>query len=521
VHTVTALAEALRRLKARITTDPLLLGALGGLSMALGAVAIGTLPKPDPFSPPTGVYLVRSWLLGRITGTVLVIVGVAMLLAAWLSLGRALRAGDGPSVGRLRATLALWAAPLVVAPPLFSRDLMSYAAQANLLRTGHDPYQVGPWVEPGRFADSVDPMWAWTPAPYGPVFLSLGRGVSEITGDSVYLTVIGMRLLAVAGVVLLAVYLPRLALRCGVDPRGALWLGLLNPLTVMHFVSGGHNDALMIGLVVAGLCLALEGHPAVGAVAVAMGAGVKAPAAIALAFVAHIWAQRLPGRSRVLRGLAATGATALASFALLTAVTGLGYGWVAALGTPATVRTWLSPPTALGMLAGLVGRVLDLGNHTYELVGQSRVIFGAVAVVIIAVMTLRPRRGSPVRAAALALLLLVVLGPVVQPWYLMWALVLVAAGGVREREAGLVHWGVIATVLISQLNGSTMVGALVVPGAVLCLAVTARVVSRARAAERDEHGEDGVFDLRALRPLDHRLDWHVGGLPGGLARAIT
>jgi alpha-1,6-mannosyltransferase len=427
-------------------------------------------------------------------------------------------------MGRMRAMVAAWSAGLVITPPLFSRDLMSYAAQANLLRTGHNPYEVGPWVEPGQFADSVDPLWAATPAPYGPVFLALGRGVSEVTGDSVFLTVLGMRLLAVAGVALLVIYLPRLASRCGVDARAAMWLGLLNPLTFMHFVSGGHNDALMIGLVVMGLCLALEGHPALGSAMIALAAGVKAPAALTLAFVGHIWANQLQGRSRTLRGLAAAGVTAVATFAVVTALTGVGYGWIAALGTPATVRTWLSPPTAVGMLSGLVGRALDLGNHTYELVDQARLVSGAVAVLLIAVLALRPRGIHPVRAAALALFLIVVLGPVVQPWYLMWALIVVAAAGVRAREANLVTWGVIAVVLISQLNGSTMVGALAVPGTIACVALTAAIVTRARAAERARHGEESVFDLAAVRPAEphpqRHEHHHVGTMPA-FARALT
>jgi hypothetical protein len=405
---------------------------------------------------------------------------------------------------------------------------MSYAAQAHLVRVGHNPYEVGPWVEPGPFADSVDPLWAATPAPYGPLFLSLGRGVSEVTGDSVYLTVLGMRLLAVAGVVLLAVYIPRLASRCGVDAGAAVWLGVLNPLTFMHFVSGGHNDALMIGLVVAGLCLALEGHPVLGSVAVAMATGVKAPAALALAFVGHIWAQRLRGRSTTLRGLAAAGVTGVGAFAVLTAVSGVGYGWIAALGTPASVRTWLSPPTALGMLAGLGGRALDLGEHTYDLVDQSRLAFGAVAAIVIVVLALRPR-GNPVRGAALALFLIVVLGPVVQPWYLMWALAIVAAAGVGRREARLVSWGVIAIIVISQLNGSTLAGWLVVPGVVACLWMTAAVISRHHAdtgASDDFPGgrraarADRFFDITSVRPATSTVDAHVGALPP-LVRSLT
>jgi alpha-1,6-mannosyltransferase len=401
-------------------------------------------------------------VLARVAATGFVIVGAALLLAAWLIIGRQLRAGGGPSLARMRGMVAAWSVGLVVTPPLFSRDLMSYAAQANLLRVGHNPYQVGPWVEPGPFADSVDPLWAATPAPYGPLFLSLGRGVSEVTGDSVYLTVIGMRLLAVAGVALLVFYLPRLAERCGVDPRAAMWLALLNPLTFMHFVSGGHNDALMIGLVVAGLCLRSKGTRD-GLGRHRHGRGVKAPAAIALAFVGHIWAQQLPGRSARSPDWPWRESPPWPRSPCSRRSVGSGTaGWPLSARPRRAHLALAADRDRHARRAGRAGA--RPGNHTYELVDQTRFVFGTVAVLVIAAMALRPGRIHPVRAAAIALFLIVVLGPVVQPWYLMWALILVAAAGVRAREAGFVTWGVIVTVLISQLNGSTMVGAISVPG---------------------------------------------------------
>ena len=60
-------------------------------------------------------------------------------------------------------------------------------------------------------------------------------------------------------------------------------------------------------------------------------------------------------------------------------------------------------------------------------------VFRGIATVIAAVillwLVLKPQGRSAVRGAGLAMLTVVVLGPVVQPWYLLWSLpVLVAAG---------------------------------------------------------------------------------------------
>jgi hypothetical protein len=39
---------------------------------------------------------------------------------------------------------------------------------------------------------------------------------------------------------------------------------------------------------------------------------------------------------------------------------------------------------------------------------------------------------SPIRGAGIAFIALIVLGPVVQPWYFMWALPLIAVAGIRK-----------------------------------------------------------------------------------------
>ena len=57
------------------------------------------------------------------------------------------------------------------------------------------------------------------------------------------------------------VCLPRLARNLGRRPGVALWLAVLSPLALFSFIASGHNDALMLGLLVAGLTLASEDKP--------------------------------------------------------------------------------------------------------------------------------------------------------------------------------------------------------------------------------------------------------------------
>ncbi len=75
------------------------------------------------------------------------------------------------------------------------------------------------------------------------------------------------RLVVLVGVGLIVWATPRLARRCGVAEVSALWLGPCNPLLFMHLVAGIHNEALMLGLMLAGTEFALRGVERRGAAA--------------------------------------------------------------------------------------------------------------------------------------------------------------------------------------------------------------------------------------------------------------
>jgi alpha-1,6-mannosyltransferase len=465
--------------------SPLTLGLVGCILLGIGALGTAFLPDGTWVHQIPLVRVLRAQPFGSGLAMTLVVVGAALLLTGWLILGRELRRGVRYDVETLIRTMWLWAIPFLLAPPMFSRDPWSYAAQGNLAREGFDPYVFGPSVVPGPFLDAVDPMWAYTPAPYGPVFFVLARTVVGGTGGDPYLAVLGMRVLALIGVLLLVRYLPRLARACGVDPELAVWLGLLNPLVLLHFVSGAHNDALMIGIVVAGLAIALESNPALGAAVVGVGICVKAPAILALGFVGVIWARQLSGRLRLAGGLGLAAATGLGTFVLLTELTRLGYGWLFALDTPGTVRTWLSLPTALGMVGGKTTELLGLPGYTDGLITVSRLLASAAAVAICAWILLRRGSAAPARGAGLCLLVVVVLGPVVHAWYLLWGAILLAATPLVDRERTVLMWGSVAFVGYGLINGSTMTGQLAAFGTVASVLAVATVVVQQRRVDRE------------------------------------
>jgi alpha-1,6-mannosyltransferase len=416
-------------------------GFVGSLILAVGALGVGWLPLDAGVAGAVPLDGLRGTAAGVLLSRAFVFVGVALLLQSWLILGHDLLASpDDPhslrssSPAALVVVLVAWVAPLLLAPPLFSRDVYSYAAQGRVVASGMDPYVTGVAVIDGWFEGGVDPMWAETPTPYGPFWLLIARGVANFAPDQPALTALAFRIAALVGLALLVVYVPRLASTLGINPAQALWLGVMNPLVVMHVVSGAHNDALMIGLIVAGFALASDRHPIAGVTAVALAGAVKPIALLALPFIGLLWAGLGADWWARIRAWALTLLVTVAVFLVASVLAGVGPGWIGALTTPGEVRTWLSPTTAVGMLIGMATTALGLTVDDALVVTGVRLLGILAALGIVAWLLLRPCGRSPVRGAALAFLAVVVLGPVIQPWYLLWILPLFAVTGLSPTQ---------------------------------------------------------------------------------------
>lgn len=90
------------------------------------------------------------------------------------------------------------------------------------------------------------------------------------------------------------------------------------------------------------------------------------------------------------------------------------------------------------MLSGNVASWFGLGDHLDLTVGIFRILGEITAVVIVGYLLFKPQGRTPVQAMAWAFLAVVALGPVVQPWYLLWVLPLVAASGLTPRQLQVV-----------------------------------------------------------------------------------
>lgn len=409
-------------------------GSMGTALMAVGAYGAGWVSLASGIATLPVLETIRTHPPLTFACRLAVIVGAAILLQAWLRLGHHIRTHHVTGPRALRRLALWWGTPLFLAPVLFSRDLYSYIAQSRLLPHGIDPYQYGTGVFDTFYTDGADWIWKTAPAPYGPLWMGLSSGVYRVTGAHAVPSLVAFRLLAVLGVVLIAVYLPRLARVCGVDEAKAIWLGLLNPLVLLHFVTAAHNDALMVGLLVAGMTLALEGRPMLGLVLVSLAGAVKAPALLGLPFVGLAWAGPEARFWRRVRLWAASGAVAVVVFLGLNLASGVGFGWLSSLGTPGRVRTWLSPTTGLGMITGNLLDLVGLGYRVDGAVDAWRAVGALVTVAVLLYLVLTGHHRSPARGLGLALFFLVMLGPVVQPWYLLWGLIVLAGAGLSRGE---------------------------------------------------------------------------------------
>src|SRR5262249_41675136 len=149
-----------------------------------------------------------------------------------------------------------------------------------------------------------------------------------------------LRMLAVGGVVLSVWGIEEIAKHYDVSPSLALAIGVANPIVVLHLVGGGHNDALLMGLLTAGFALALRGRWRWGVGLVGMAAAVKLPAAAGLVYLG--WNHPGVGAS-VRQRLKSTGkvvAVSMVGITALGAAIGVGLGWItAAKNTGATTGT--------------------------------------------------------------------------------------------------------------------------------------------------------------------------------------
>jgi alpha-1,6-mannosyltransferase len=420
------------------------LGLLASVAIVVGASQVSspfTLKKQGAWwfgIPTTPLFQIpgEPHGTGLFLGVVEVYAGMLLLIRCWYEVVRLASRYRAMPVRLLVPLFVAWTAPLLFVAPLFSHDLYSYAAQGEMVSHHINPYTYGPDVlsSGSPFDALVDNIWQNVGSPYGPFFLQLDGFIVSITGHRPLAAIEGLRLLALLGVILFAVAIPAIARSFKRDPAVAFSIAVLSPLVLLNLVGGGHNDALMLGLMAVGYALSRRGHRVWGLIVIGLAGATKVPALIVAVYIGWEWlGPGLTLRDRIRPVLSAL-LISLSVMAGVSELAGLGWGWIGGLSNPDTVRSWLDPATGLGELGGKMLSALGFGNHTHALITLARGSGLLLAALISLWLLLRSDENGSLRALGWSLVAIVVLSPVIQPWYASWGFVFLAPVVVRRAR---------------------------------------------------------------------------------------
>jgi hypothetical protein len=185
----------------------------------------------------------------------------------------------------------------LAAPLMLSTDAYSYWNAGRLAtQESANPYVDIPADHPGdpsfRY---VPPEWRNRPTVYGPAFTAISGGVAVVAGEDAQVAAWLFRMLSAASMVALTVLVSRMSPRAAFAAAFIGW----NPVFAIQFAGSGHNDVLMITLVVLGLWFLRRGTVRLGMAAWALSLFVKSLAVILVPL------QILEDRARGRRSLAA------------------------------------------------------------------------------------------------------------------------------------------------------------------------------------------------------------------------
>ncbi|MBB5792033.1 polyprenol phosphomannose-dependent alpha 1,6 mannosyltransferase MptB [Jiangella mangrovi] len=400
-------------------------GAVASTAIAVTVTLAGPIPGVILPDGPLGLW--RAADHGRPAWSMLAVVGITALSLIFVRLYLLAR-DHVVDVRWVVRTAVVWTLPMLLAQPILSLDAYSYVAQGQLLNVGIDPYLTGPIVfGAGPLLDPVAPVWRMTPAPYGPLSLSLLGWSSDLTGASHVPFVLLLRLLTIGTVVAGAVAVARLA-RPGTQ-AAAVALVAANPIVVLHLVGGVHLDVLVGTLAPVVLLAVRKRWWWLAALLAAVSFAVKLPGVVLVGYV--LWARFRDREARWAGTVTVLAVTAAVTLAAAAAVPD-GWGWIATLDTPGKVDILYTIPAAIaGVAYGFIS--LTVGGVTFrELLDWSRVVCALAGAVVIGWLILRGSEPhTPVRRAGTlvgsALVVLALAAPVIHAWYLSWGLALLAA----------------------------------------------------------------------------------------------
>jgi len=392
--------------------------ALGASVASFLFVAIVAATPGSPFTPilpaagrAGGPFRWLAELVGldAVHGSALAVVGIVAVAFAAVSFLLVLRECWRGSIapGTVLGLAVAYHIALVFLPLLFSRDVYSYASYGRIAAThSANPYVATPADFPNdALARFVGPKWFDTPSVYGPLWVQVSSLVRSI---------------AIAASLATLVVIARLVRRVRPE-REAFAVAILglNPVVLFQSVASGHNDLLVALSIAVAIAFVFSGRELPATATLVLGTLVKATAAIPLAlWVLAAIAARPKGKRRkaLAAHLVVAGGLGLLAAAPFLNARDPSLGMLGL----STHEGWLAP-------SRFFRRLFDaISADTFGFV--PRVAFAALLVGALLLVGRELVRRAPASpwlhggAWGWALLCLMLLGPVLLPWYVTWTL---------------------------------------------------------------------------------------------------
>ena len=439
---------------ARGSSSRVRLGQLGLAGVLVTGFVVSLAAAGTDNLLPESVRPIPAWLAGPFgsTGLNLGVGGLIGVLALmFVSYVLAVGAADRLSARAVLMSIAAFHALVLLAPPLLSTDVFSYQAYARMGQLyGANPYLHGPHVM------ALDPLypfigakWVAIPSAYGPLFTVLSYVLAPL---SIAASALAYKAIAaIASLTMVALVWNAARLR-GVDPVKAAALVGLNPLIVVYGVGGGHNDLLMLAVLMAGVYALLQHRERAAGGLMVLAAGVKLTAGLFLPFAVAAGGGLGPPRRRrnVLLGASVVGAVVLS------------VGFAAFGSGPLHLLATLQKTQSMGdwkSIPGFISTRLGLGT-----VGHAAGLCLGIAFAIVFVWLVRKVwRGELdwIAGAGWMAVALLVTASSMLPWYVAWLMPLAALGGDRRLwRTSVVMTGVVLGIqLLGYIpHGSGLLG---------------------------------------------------------------
>ncbi len=298
---------------------------LGVVLVACGFVCLAALQYLMPASlrhpgpvDPLGARQFALWLFGHVPAEMSVSAFAwsfrALVVVVWIGYGLVLYAGLRHGVDRPTIVLAVAAVLAVVLailfPPSLSHDLYAYLGFGRMRALyGLNPYVHTLHEIAGR-GDVVARRYS-TPlsSMYGPVWTLLVSGVASLLRHAaIPMQLAALKLIEAAALVVGAVSVREIARAW--DPRHAdiaCVAFALNPVLMLEGPANGHNDILMVALMLAGIALAVRYSWQLGYLVLGLSVGVKFVSLAIVPWLIIEQVRRMAWRRALGRAVAAAG----------------------------------------------------------------------------------------------------------------------------------------------------------------------------------------------------------------------